>query len=158
MTDPSRFTDELTFHLKERYGKPATKSFELLDFAFAFGNPLDALMYAKVFWPDFVEFSGMIFHQEVLSTDADRQRVLQMSAENSSHQDIEKSFNQFDVPSSFFGKHVRDTSDREDIFLGELISEMWQARLSFLFPDRKINVQYLAVDGDEASITIFQEA
>lgn len=157
MTEESVPMDELILHLREKHKGSNTDSFELSDFAFAFGSPLDVLMYVKLCWPDFIEFSGMIFHPEVLNSNDDRERASLMKAGVYSRSDVEKSFNQFTVPSSFFGKYAGESSEAEDLYLAELIREMWQARLAMLFPGRKARVVCTIVEGDEPLLSVFQD-
>ena len=149
-------TNELIRHLRGSHQGANTQSFDLSDFAFAFGSPLDALMYAKMCWPNFVEFSGMIFHSDVFNSDDDRERAERMLTQVNSRTEVEKSFNQFEVPSSFFGKHAGDSSDTEDLYLAELIREMWQARVTMLFPKRNVKVICTAAEGEEPSLSVFQ--
>jgi hypothetical protein len=157
MKEEMGVTNEVILHLRENHQGSNTQSFDLSDFAFAFGNPLDALMYAKLCWPNFVEFSDMIFHSDVLNSNDDRERAAQMLAQANSRADVEKSFNQFEVPSSFFGKHAGDSSDTEDLYLAELICEMWQARVTTLFPERNVRVICTVAEGEEPSISVFQD-
>jgi len=151
------FTDQLLLHLREAKSMSPSKDIELPDFTFAFGSPLEALMYANLFWPNFVEFSGMIFHSEVLHSENARTRVMQMVAETSAPSEVEKSFNQFEIPSSFFGKRAGDTTELEDVHLARMICEMWQARLSLLFPDKRVKALCTLEEDEEPCITVFQE-
>jgi hypothetical protein len=48
-------------HLKKFRAEADTSNFDVLDFVSAFGNPLEALAYSYLFWPDFIEFEGMGF-------------------------------------------------------------------------------------------------
>ena len=158
MTDDSEVVRQTILSLKKRYPDHNTQSFDLADFTFAFGSPLDAFLYAKLFWPDFIEFSGMIFHSEVVASEADRERVRQMISASHSPSGIEQSFNQFDVPSSFFGKYAGDTSDSEDLHLARIICDLWKARLLVLFPNRNITVKCSIREGSEPSLSVFQAA
>ena len=157
MKDNRDLIAKLVRRLKENHRESNTESFDLSDFAFAFGDPLHALMYAKLFWPDFEEFSGMVFHADVLSSEDARERAVRMLTEVHSLSEVEKSFNQFDVPSSFFGKHAGKSSRTEDLYLAELIREMWQARLTMLFPERNVKAVCSMVDGEEPCLSVFQE-
>ena len=128
-------------HLKEFHAKTDTSNFNVLDFVSAFGNPLEALAYSYLFWPDFLEFEGMIFHQGCIETDDDRSRIRAALSEFSSRKEVEQSFNQFVIPDSFFNSGISTTTDEEDLFLAERIAEMWRARLEQLFPNKNCLVE-----------------
>jgi hypothetical protein len=157
MIEDRIFTDQLLLHLRAAKSISSSKDIELPDFTYAFGSPLDAFIYANLFWPNFVEYSGMIFHSEVLNSDDARNRVMQMVAETQVLAEVEKSFNQFDIPSSFFGKRAGDTNDLEDVHLAQMICEMWQARLSLLFPNKTVKAVCTLDEDEEPCITVFQE-
>ena len=38
--------------LKKKYKEKDTTNFNISDFIYAVGSPLDAIMYLKLFWPD----------------------------------------------------------------------------------------------------------
>ncbi len=75
-------------HLKEFHAKADTSNFNVLDFVSAFGNPLEALAYSYLFWPDFVEFEGMIFHQGCIENDDDRSQIRAARSEFSSRKKL----------------------------------------------------------------------
>lgn len=128
-------------HLKEFHAKADTSNFNVLDFVSAFGSPLDALAYSHLFWPDFVEFEGMIFHQGSIEDEEDRRRIRVALSEFSTRKEVEQSFNQFVIPEAFFSAGLSTTTDDEDIYLAERIAEMWEVRLARLFPNRKCVVE-----------------
>jgi hypothetical protein len=130
--------DELLIdHLKEFHAKADTTNFNVLDFVSAFGSPLEALAYSKLFWPDFVEFEDMIFHEGSIENEDDRSRIRVALSEFPTRREVEESFNQFLIPDDFFSAGLGTTTDEENIYLAERISEMWKARLAQLFPNKK---------------------
>jgi len=141
-------------HLKEFHAKADTSNFNVLDFVSAFGSPLEALAYSYLFWPDFVEFEGMIFHQGSIEDDDDRSRIRAALSEFSSRKEVEQSFNQFVIPDSFFAAGLSTTTDEEDLFLAERIAEMWRARLARLFPNKNCLVEVQPPDETEEGPTI----
>ena len=49
--------------LSKKYSGHDTTNFGVSDFLAAFGSPVDALLYLRLFWPEFVCFEGMVFRQ-----------------------------------------------------------------------------------------------
>ena len=145
-------------HLKELHARADTNNFNVLDFVSAFGNPLEALACSYLFWPDFVEFEGMIFHQGCIENDDDRSRIRAACPEFSSRKEVEQSFNQFVIPDSFFNSGISTTTDQEDLFLAERIAEMWRARLAQLFPNKNcvVEVQLPHETEEGPTIVVYQ--
>jgi hypothetical protein len=127
--------------LKELHSKTDTSNFSELDFVYAFGTPLQAHAYSYLFWPDFIEFEGMIFHQSVIENEDDRSRIRAALLKLSCRKEVEQSFNQFMLPDDLFSEGASKTSDEETLHLAERIAEMWEARLACVFPDKKCVVE-----------------
>ncbi|HEY8210551.1 MAG TPA: hypothetical protein VIG99_23875, partial [Myxococcaceae bacterium] len=49
--------------------------FDYFDFLHARGSPRQALFYSGLFWPQFVEFDGMVFLEGTIEDEPERQRV-----------------------------------------------------------------------------------
>jgi hypothetical protein len=141
-------------HLKEFHKKADTSNFNVLDFVAAFGSPLDALAYSKLFWPDFLEFEGMIFLKDFVEDEEDRSRIRSALSKLSTPREVEQSFNQFMIPDAFFSAGLGTTTDEENIYLAERISEMWEARLARLFPNKKCVVELQLPDQTKEGATI----
>jgi hypothetical protein len=151
--------DELLIgHLRKFHVDANTSNFNVLDFVSAFGGPLYALAYSKLFWPDFVEFEGMIFLKENVEDEEDRSRIRLALAKFPALKDVEQSFNQFTVPDSFFSAGLGTTSDDENSELAARIAGMWKARLARLFPDRKCIVELEGPEenGEGPTIIVYQ--
>src|SRR5258708_6340661 len=121
-----------------------TTSFDIRDFVYAFGSPLDALMYSTLLWPRFEEIDGMIFIEGTIEDDEDRDRLSEVFEKN--ERDVsrtEEDFNLVEVPSDLFGQRAGETSDEEDQRLAELLAQMWAARLHSLYPSRRFVVKVL---------------
>jgi hypothetical protein len=144
-------------HLKEFHAGSDTSNFNVLDFVGTFGTPLDALAYSKLFWPDFLEFDGMVFLKDFVEDDEDRSRIRRFRAESSTRREVEESFNRFLIPVSFFSKRGQATIE-EHIYLGEQMAEMWRARLERLFPDKRfvVELQMPSDDEDQPTIVVYQ--
>jgi hypothetical protein len=147
---------DLICHLKELHREANTEAFGVLDFASAFGSPLDALVYSKLFWPDFIEYEGMIFLASILESEDDRSRVLKALSSGQGKSEVEQSFNNFDIPSSLFASHRVQTTLSEDTTLAERLSEMWRARLFQLFPNRVFDVRVAHPEDEQPIITVCQ--
>jgi hypothetical protein len=104
-------------HLKEVHARADTSNFNLLDFVSAFGNPLDALAYSKLFWPDFIEFEGMIFLKNNVEDDEDRSRIRAALSNFGTPREVEMSFNQFLIPEDCFSAHYSVANDEESLYL-----------------------------------------
>jgi hypothetical protein len=151
--------DELLIsHLKQFHAKADTTNFNVLDFVSAFGSPLEALAYSYLFWPDFLEFEGMIFHQSVIEDEEDRSRIRAALSKFSSRKEVEQSFNQFLIPDGFFAAGLSTTTDEENIWLAERIAEVWRARLAKLYPSKKcvVEVQSAEETGEGPTLVVYQ--
>ena len=150
--------ESLIDHLRELHAGADTGNFNVLDFVSAFGSPLYALAYSKLFWPDFVEFEGMIFLKESIGDEEDRSRIRGALARFPTRKEIEQSFNQFLIPDIFFSAGLGTTTDDENLYLAERLAEMWEARLARLFPDRKcaVDLQLPEDTGEGPTIVVYQ--
>lgn len=144
--------------LRSFYSKADTNNFTVLDFVSAFGSPLEALAYANLFWPDFIEFEGMIFHQSCIEDDQDRARIRAALSKSSSRTQLEQSFNQFLIPDSFFSAHLSTATEQENQFLAEQIVQMWKARLAQLFPGKEcvVELQSTKETNEGPTIVVYQ--
>jgi hypothetical protein len=144
-------------HLKEFYSEKDTRNFNVLDFVGAYGSPLLALAYAKLFWADFVEFKEMVFLADKLSEEA-KEEIEELLENNYKNQEIEKSFNLIEVPSSIFGKNAGDTYDEEDYRLAETLKQIWSCKLEIDFPTKEFQFEVLSPEdtSGEAAIIFFQ--
>jgi hypothetical protein len=141
-------------HLKEFHAKSDTRNFDVLDFVSAFGSPLEALAYSYLFWPDFIEFEGMIFHQSCIEDEEDRSDIRAALSKFSSRKEVEQSFNQFLVPDGFFANGLSTTNEEENIYLAERIAEVWKVRLAQLFPTKKCAVEVQSAEETQEGPTI----
>lgn len=136
-----------------------TKGFNAFDFVHAFGSESEALRYASLFWPDFVEVEGMIFLATTIETDDDRRRVTETFERN--QQDpikTEQAFNFVEI-TSLFGCSLSEGDDEVDRLLAELLSQMWAARLKGLFPMRsfKFDLVKPTLAGEEFAVRFWQK-
>lgn len=151
--------EEIIESLKIYFPKEDCTNFEIGDFVSAFGSPLLAIAYSKLFWPEFVEFEGMVFLAEAFDNEA-QQRVSEALKQNiESKSEIEEAFNLYEVPSYFFGTNAGDTTEDEDHELAKIMAEMWMAKLRMDFPNKAFKMEIVPpeVSGGEVSLLFYQE-
>ena len=132
--------------------------FNFFDFLHAQGSPRIALFYSRLFWPEFVEFEGMVFLEGSLEDEEDRQRVRDtLERYGGDMSKTEKSFNVVEIP-PLFGKRSGETTEDEDRLLASQICTMWKARLRALFAGRnfEVEVQRPTEQGDEIAVCFYQ--
>jgi len=153
--------EELLEKLREVYSTTDidSSSFDLRDMIYAFGSPLEALMYSGLFWPELVEIDGMVFLKGTIEDEEDRRRLKEVFEQhNGDIAKTEEDFNLVEVPSDFFGRGAGKTTEEEDHLLAERLAEMWRARLNLLYPGREFVVEVLKPEetGGEVGIVFFQ--
>ena len=111
-------TERLLQRLSLKYSDHDTTNFNVLDYVSAMGSPLDARMYAKLFWPEFIEVHGMVFLQETLEDDADVAKLADaLNSPGHDLSEIERSFNLVEVPSGLFAQSLAESTVEEDQLL-----------------------------------------
>ena len=144
--------------LKRRYSNHDTADFGVSDFLSAFGSPVDAVMYLRLFWPELVCYEDMVFRQEVLEDDEDRKRVLEaLSRYGGDKTETERSFNMVDIPCGVFSRLGHESSDCIDEYLVGKLVELWTHRLRASFPDRSFVVEALLPEenGGERGVVFY---
>jgi hypothetical protein len=135
--------------------------FDYSDFLHARGSPRHALFYSGLFWPEFVEFEGMVFLEQTIEDEADRQRVLETLQRHGGDQGkTEQAFNTIEVP-PLFGRRADETTNSEDESLALRLSAMWSARLREAFPARAFTVEVLPADestGEDTAVRFYQHS
>ena len=150
---------DLIKRLSSLYIEQDTTNFNVLDYVYAFGSPLQALMYSKLFWPEFIEIEDMVFLKDRMEDEDDRRAVLKVLEQHEGNRSkTEQAFNLFEIPQDMFGKKMGETTEEEDRYLAEILVEMWQCRLQMLFPNRSFKVMLLTAEetGGEIGILFYQ--
>jgi len=132
--------------------------FNTFDLIHKFGSPLSALLYSELFWPEFVEYKGMIFLASEVEDTAGRNRVDgALATYGGDRGQVEESFNFVEVP-PLFGARSGETTDLEDQLLANKLASMWCARLLQVFPDRKfvVTVTEQGDTGEEIGVLFYQ--
>jgi hypothetical protein len=146
---------DLIKRLSSLYTEQDTTNFNVLDYVYAFGSPLQALMYSKLFWPEFIEIEDMVFLKDRMEDEDDRRAVLKVLEQHEGNRSkTEQAFNLFEIPQDMFGKKMGETTEEEDRYLAEILVEMWQCRLQMLFPNRSFKVMLLTAEETAGEIGI----
>ena len=149
--------EELKQLLRVKY-PDEVESFELMDYQWAHGTPLGALLYRELFWPTFVEIDGMVFWKEMIDANG-VERV--HSAYERYGQDktlTERSFNFIEVP-ELFAKDPEDVSGELLDELARTLCETWKARLESTFPEKRFAVDFEPANddtGEECGLWFYQ--
>ena len=150
---------ELIADLISRYPEDKNRALGVLDFVYRHGSALDALLYSSLFWPRFIEIQDMIFVTGRLKGRnlPEAKRLNDAVVTLGDNWRVEESFNIFELPSDLF-ERVQDTTDEQVSFLAEQLAQMWRAKLTFDFPDRRFAVRVLSPEetGGEVGITFYQ--
>ena len=144
--------------LSKKHSGHDTTNFGVSDFLAAFGSPVDALMYLRLFWPEFVCFEGMVFRQETLEDQEDREQVrgaLRQYAGDRTK--TEQAFNLVEVPSGLFSSFASESSDELDELLAQKLVELWAHRLLVAFPQEEFVVETVsaAATGGELGVVFY---
>jgi hypothetical protein len=132
-----------------------TTKFGVFDFLGAFGSPLEAMAYSKLFWPDCIDIDGMVIRKDVIEDEADLKRIRDVLQRwNGDIAKTEYTFNRLEVPCGVFGKRAGESTSKLDDELAQILAEMWRARLMQLYPDRKFMVT-LDRDADGTVVVSF---
>jgi hypothetical protein len=125
--------------------------YTLWDYLFGVGNIETAIVFTKLFWPDFVEYEGGIFLSEAFNNQTYEQYKIQLG---DSGVGLEPVINHQYIDDILPG--IQNISAENLSFLGQTLVQMWKARLKSLYPQRRFKVK---CDSNEHTvvITVFQD-
>lgn len=136
--------EDVTRRVGAVYPEVTEKGFDVLDVLHAHGSGIDALMYGALFWPELMEYRGMVVRALEWRDDDQLQRLdATLERHGGDTQQAEQSVNWIDV-AELFGPRKLESSDDDDLALARLLREMWDARLATAFPDRTFSVEILS--------------
>ncbi len=153
--------DETLRRLRTRF-PGHDKSFDVMDFLYRCGSPVDALMYQALFWPSFIEIDGMVIWAEAPATQGKDLRSSVRLAQDDLFRDkqqTERAFNFVEVPELF----ADPGGEMDEDLCEEIISSMcamWSARLRELYPGRVFHFERSPADdktGEEAGFLFWEE-
>jgi hypothetical protein len=108
------------------------------------GNFSLAVGYASVFWPEFVLFEGYVL-REGFSESSLRSFEKQKDTNRKSVEGVMNHLHIADI--QYFG--CGDASSDKLVLLGDVLKEIYQAKLFWQFPDRPCNVEFYIPDDEE---------
>jgi hypothetical protein len=114
-----------------------------------------AIAYAELFWPSFVEYDGCILLSSRFNQD---NFASWLAATGGNRQAVEGVINHTHILDLFI-RHDSEPTREQIVWLGRLLREMWQAKLDREFPGRNVVVNFPEDVGDDLlgyEITIFQ--
>ena len=145
---------ELLSDFRKKYIDQDSTGFNYLDFLHAQGSPFNALFYSQLFWPEFVEIDGMVFLQDTIEDSEDRKRLNKALVRYKGDKTkAAQAFNLVEFP-SLFGKNISETTDEEDAFLADRLTEMWRCKLALVFPNREFLVRTVSAKETGGEIAI----
>jgi len=90
-----------------------TTGFNEFDFMHAFGSGREALLYARLFWPQFVEYNDMVFLSSTAEGPEDKRRIDEtLRSYGGDRVKTEESFNVVEIP-ILFGRRIAETTEEE---------------------------------------------
>ena len=127
-----------------------------MDFIYALGSPVDALLYSRLFWPDLVEIEGAILLRDCVEAEDDVARV-RASVRERGPAETEKAFNLREF-SDLFGNELAGIEDHEAELLLTRLAEMWSGRLKAQRPEHRFAVEVVSTDetGGDIGIVFYQ--
>lgn len=119
----------------QQWKKVNGDNFSFWDYLFGVSNVEIAIIFTKLFWPDFVEHEGGIFLSEAFNIQIYEQWKAQMGNDITS---IERVINHQHIDDILPGADKVGTDNL--CYLGQAITQMWESRLKLLYPDRRFEV------------------
>jgi hypothetical protein len=117
-----------------RYFK-ARDDFDVDDLIHEYGDPRQALLHFRMFYPEFVEVNGHVVLKSIIDGDDGSEKLVELLAQNHSDvQEILEGYRWVEVPYLFLKD---DLEDEEDYFLAQLMAESWKGALMSQFPEQK---------------------
>jgi hypothetical protein len=121
------------------------------------GDHKHLIGYARILWPNFVEHDGCIFLGESLDDASYRSWLAQTQGDKKK---VEAVLNHRHILDLFSRSHHEPPTQEIVLYVGRLMKDILQAKLSRDFPNRKVTVIF-AEDGVgelvDYQITFFQE-
>jgi hypothetical protein len=141
---------EIARILAEAY--PSVDSADPVSYVSELGDSVQALVYARLFWPKLVEFEGAVFialwgDDESYISERLRTPAPDPSWGPLSWESVVDSFNKFEVAHIFRQyRGPAEVSDQANYELGQVLVQTWSARLAGAYPERKFTVRFSAAD------------
>ncbi|MEI9814646.1 MAG: hypothetical protein WDO18_19275 [Acidobacteriota bacterium] len=141
----SSFKAQFDGHYRKLYST-APEAFTNLDFIGALGSVHDALLYSKLFVPDFIEIDDMVFLADVLTDSGGEPEVKRLLKDLRDPREVEATLNYFDLALNLPNR-LNEMVDGDDRLLAGQIATAWRSRLRDLYPTKTFFVNVDAQDG-----------
>ena len=114
--------------------------YDVEDFVHAYGDPKQALLLFRVFWPEFL----IVGQDVVLKTyiDAEGGPAKLLSQISKQGEAALSGYRWLEIPYLFEQRTELESED--DLYLAELVAETWRGALCYQFPEKKFVVQVLS--------------
>ena len=153
--DDATFKARFDGDYRARYEGASPTDFTALDFVGALGSVGDALLYARLFLPEFAEVDGMVFLKDTVDDAGGPEGIRKSRDQFANQRDCERSLNLFQIYLNF-PNHLRESVEGDDRLLAEQLVNAWALRLRQLYPTRKFHVSVIEEDA-ETSVSFYQE-
>lgn len=117
-------------------------NYDVEDFIYAYGDPKQALLLFRVFWPQFIDVDGHIVLRTAVDAEDGPSKLKSLLEEGAKpKQEILSGYRWIEVPYLF--QDTSSLSDDDDRYLAELIVEAWKGALCVQFPGKEFSVKLL---------------
>jgi hypothetical protein len=126
------------------------KGIDLESWIGCMGNFSLAVGYASIFWPEFVEFEGY-----VLRKGFSKDSLRAFEAQGTKKKSIEQLMNHLHIADI---QHLgcEDISKDKLILIGNVLKEIYEAKLSVKFPTKKTIVEFYQPESEKEDLTEYQ--
>jgi hypothetical protein len=153
--DDNLFRVRFEGRYRAKYDGADPAGFTAFDFVGALGSIGNALLYSRLFFPEFIEVDGMVFVKDLADDCGGMDGIRKKRVDIGNDQSLEKSVNNFDVNLSL-PNHPDENADGDDLLLAGQLAKTWSLRLQQLYSHRKFHVE---VNDDNGSpcVSFFEE-
>ncbi|HEY0795006.1 MAG TPA: hypothetical protein VGD64_04425 [Acidisarcina sp.] len=153
--DDNLFRTRFERQYRAEYDGADPAGFTALDFVGALGSVGNALLYSKLFWPEFIEVDGVVFLKDFVDDLGGPEGIRKRCNDLGCGQSIDKSINNFDVNLSF-PNHPEENAEGDDLLLANQLAELWTLRLQQLYAHRRFHVE-VNEDNGSPCVSFFEE-
>ena len=137
---------------------PDNGNFDVEDYVHAYGDPRQALLLFRVFWPEFTIVAGNIVLKSRIDAEGGPDKLLSLLENEQDREKVLSGYRWVEVP-YLFGDRL-SLSEVEDRYLAKLIAEVWKGALCSQFPEQQFHVQVLppSVTGSVVGVGFNEQA
>jgi len=108
------------------------EKFTALDYVGALGSIREALLYSRLFLPEFIEVDGMVFLQDIFEDAGGQDAIRKLHGRYGDKRKVEESLNSFDLKLNLPNQLGKNAPD-DDRMLAEQLAVAWRLRLQQLY-------------------------